>query len=71
MVKNPPANAGHVGLIPGSGKSPGRRKWQPTPVFLPGKFYGQTTVCPLWRSLADYSPWGSKESDMTEHSCKQ
>ena len=37
-----------------------------TPVFLPGKFHG-------WRSLADYSPWGHKESDMTErthtHSC--
>ena len=35
------------------------RKWQPTPVFLPRKFYGQ-------RSLVDYSPWGHKESDMTE-----
>ena len=33
-----------------------RRKWQPTPVFLPGKSYGQ-------RSLAGYSPWGGKESD--------
>ena len=36
-----------------------RRKWQPTPVFLPGKSHG-------WRSLAGYSPWGHKESDMTE-----
>ena len=36
-----------------------RRKWQPTPVFLPGKSYG-------WRSLVGYSPWGRKESDMTE-----
>ena len=34
-------------------------KWQPTPVFLPGKSHGQ-------RSLADYSPWGLKESDRTE-----
>ena len=34
-------------------------KWKPTPVFLPGKSYGQ-------RSLADYSPWGCKESDTTE-----
>ena len=33
-----------------------------TPVFAPGKFHGQ-------RSLAGYSPWGSKESDMTEHAC--
>ena len=36
-----------------------RRKWQPTPVFLPGKFHGQ-------RSLVVYSPWGRKESDTTE-----
>ena len=28
-----------------------RRKWQPTPVYLPGKFHGQ-------RSLVDCSPWG-------------
>ena len=36
-----------------------RRKWQPTPVFLPGKSHGQ-------RSLVGYSPWGHKESDTTE-----
>ena len=36
------------------------RKWQPTPVFLPGKFHGQ-------RSLAGYSPWGRKESDTIVH----
>ena len=40
-------------------KIPWRRKWQPTPVFLPGKCHGQ-------RSLADYSPQGLEESDMTE-----
>ena len=34
------------------------RKWQPTLVFLPGKFHGQ-------RILAGYSPWGCKKSDMT------
>ena len=38
---------------------PWRRKGQPTPVSLPGKFHGQ-------KSLAGYSPWGRKESDMTE-----
>ena len=62
VVKNPPANAGEAreeSLIPGSGGFPWRRKWQPTPVFPPGKFYGQ-------RSLADYSPWSHKESDTTE-----
>ena len=36
-----------------------RRKWQPTPVFLLGKYHGQ-------KSLVDYSPWGCKESDTTE-----
>ena len=46
---------------PWVGKIPWRRKWQPTPVFLPGKCHGQ-------RSLAGYSPRGHKESDMTEHS---
>ena len=40
MVKNLPANAGDVTSIPGSGKIPWRRKWQPTPVFLPGKSHG-------------------------------
>ena len=36
-----------------------RKKWQPTPVFLPGKSHGQ-------RNLAGYSPGGCKESDMTQ-----
>ena len=36
------------------------RKWQHTSVYLPGESHGQ-------RSLAGYSPWGCKESDMTEH----
>ena len=35
------------------------RKWQPTPVALPGKSHVQ-------RSLVCYSPWGLKESDTTE-----
>ena len=62
MVKNPPANAGDirdVGSILGSGRSPWRRAWQPSQVFLPGESHGQ-------RSLADYSPWGGKESATTE-----
>ena len=40
-------------------RSPWKRKWQPTPSFLPGKSHEQ-------RSLAGYSPRGRKESDMTE-----
>ena len=39
-------------------KTPWRREWLPTPVFFPGEFHGK-------RSLADYSPRGPKESDMT------
>ena len=45
--------------IPWVRKIPWRRKWLPTPVFLPRKSRGQ-------RSLAGYSPWGHKEWDMTE-----
>ena len=53
--KNPPANAGDAGSIPGLG-----RKWQPTPLFLPAKSHGQ-------RSLAVHSPWvpGASTGDPT------
>ena len=46
------------GFNPWVGKIPWRRKWQPTPV-LSGKSHRQ-------RKLVGYSPWGGKESDMTE-----
>ena len=45
------------GFDPWVRKIPWRKKWQPTPVFLPGKSHGQ--------SLVGYSPWGHKELDMT------
>ena len=57
--KESACNAGDLGLIPGLGKIPWRRAWQPTPVLLPGVSHGQ-------RSLAGYSPWGHKELGMTE-----
>ena len=59
MVKNLPAKQETlVGSL--SWEDPlERRKWQPTPVFLPGKSHGQ-------RSLVGYSPWHRKESDMTK-----
>ena len=67
VVKNMSANAGDAGdtgLITGPShwvkKIPWKRKWQPTPVFLPGKSHRP-------RSLAGYSPGGCKESDTTEH----
>ena len=61
-VRNSPANMQEmqktwVGSL--GWKIPWRRKWQPTPVFLPGQFHGQ-------RSPVGHSPWGPKESDMTE-----
>ena len=39
-VKASACNAGDLGSIPGLGRFPWRRKWQPTPVFLPGEFHG-------------------------------
>ena len=47
------------GFEPWVSKIPWRRKWQSTPVFLPGKFHEQ-------RSVAGYRPWGCRELDMTE-----
>ena len=57
-VKASVCNAGDLGSIPGSGRFPWRRKWQPTPVLLPGESHGR-------RSLVGYSPQGRKELDMT------
>ena len=57
--KESTCNAGDAGLIPVLERSPGEGNGKPTPIFLPGKSYGQ-------KSLAGYSPCGDKESDMTE-----
>ena len=51
--------AGDAGPVPWVGKIPWRRKWQPTPVFLPGESHGQ-------RSLEGYGPWGRKELNTTK-----
>ena len=62
LVKNLPAKAEDIrgpGLELWVGKIPGKREWQPTPIIFPGESHGQ-------RILAGYSPWGHKESDMTE-----
>ena len=63
MVTKGPLSAGDIykkrGFDAWVGKIPWKRAWQPTPAFLPGEFHEQ-------RSLADYSPWGCKESDTTE-----
>ena len=47
------------GFDPWVGKIPWRRKWQPTPVFLPGEPHGK-------RNLVGCSPWGRKELNTTE-----
>ena len=51
--KESACNAGDTGSVPGWGRGPERRKWQATPVLLPGESHGQ-------RSLAGYSPWDRK-----------
>ena len=45
-----------LGFSPSAGKIPWRRKWQPTPVFLTGKFHGQG-------SLVGYRPCDRKDLD--------
>ena len=57
--KESACNAGHVGSLPGSGRSAGGGNGRHTPAFLPGESHGQ-------RSLVGYSPRGHKESDTTE-----
>ena len=61
VVKNPPVNAWYkrCGFYPWVGKIPWNRKRHHTSVVLPGKFNGQ-------RRLAGYSPWDSKQLDMSE-----
>ena len=60
MEKNPPGNAEDVGLIPGSGRTPGGGNGNPLQYSCLEKSQGQG-------SLAGCSQWGRKESDMTEH----
>jgi len=55
--KESTCQAGDAGLIPRSGRFPWRR-WQSTPVFLPGNFHGQ-------RGLVGDNLWGCKELDTT------
>ena len=58
MVKNPPAQQ-EIWVQSLGQEDPLEKEWQPTAVFLLGEFHGQ-------RSLVGYSPWGCKQSDMTE-----
>ena len=57
--KESTCNVGGLGLIPGSGRTPGGGDDNPLQYSCLENLHGQ-------RSLAGYSPWGRKESDMTE-----
>ena len=48
-------NAGDTDSTPGVRNIPWKRKWEPTPILVPGKSHG-------WSSLADFSSWSHKES---------
>ena len=58
MVKESSCNAGDLGSIPGSGRSPGEGNGNPLQYSCLENPHGQM-------SLASYSPWGRKELDMT------
>ena len=57
--KESPSQCRRNRFDPSVGKIPWRRKWQPTPVFLPGESH-------RWSSLVGCSPWGHSELDTTE-----
>ena len=66
VVMNPPANARRCkrhSFNPWVEKIPWSRKWQPTPVFLPGKSHGQ-------RSLVGYTQWGQTQLSDLAHTIK-
>ena len=58
MVKNPPANAGDTGLIPGSGRSPGGGNGNPLQYSCLENL--------MDRGVVGYSPWCRKESNTAE-----
>ena len=60
MVRNPPANAGDLGSIPGSGRSPGEGRGNP----LQSCCLENPTEGGAWQ--ATYSPWGHKKLDTTQ-----
>ena len=75
VIKNLPVNAGHardVGLIPGSGRFPESGKWQPSPIFLPGKSYGQRSqagyLLHMHTHTAHSAAKGDKGAFLTPHS---
>ena len=69
VVKNLPASGRcrRWGFDPWVRKIPWRRKWQPTPVFLPGKFHGHQSQASC---MSRKSPWGGtrdRHNSVTAH----
>ena len=64
VLKNPPVNVGDTGDAgsrPGFGMIPWKRKWQLTPVFLPGKSHAQTSLEGCSQSMGRKSEWDMNE----------
>ena len=59
VCKESACHVGNPGLIPGWGSPLEKSMATHSSIFMPGEFHGQ-------KSLVGYSPWGHKESDMTE-----
>ena len=60
VVQNPPADAGDItdmGSIPGLGRFPWRKTWQPTPVFLPGESHGRRTLVGTVHRVEQNQTW--------------
>ena len=64
VAKNPPANVGDVGSIPGLGRSPGEQNGNPLQYSCLEKTHG-------WRDLVGYSLWGCKRvrTQLNTHAC--
>ena len=72
VVKNPPANAedtGRHGFDPWVSKIPWSRKWQPTPVFLPGRGAWRTTVHGIAQSWTQLSKQVCMKNLQIKHHC--
>ena len=69
LVKNPSANAGDTGSIPGSRRTPKRRRWQPTPVSLPGKPHGRGAWQAVVYGVAKSQTWLSEHALLPVWNC--
>ena len=61
--KESASNAGDPGSVPGVGKVPWRRVWQPTPVLLPGKSHGRRSLVGYLLSMQSHRVWHDWETN--------